>query len=111
MDRQPFDLTEFSRRIQERITERDNSLEECYKDPDNRLDFFISYHELKSLHEWKAEHDKVCPLYDDGINPTSPVGAIGGRTSYKFTPTGLGVAVSVECACGESKNITDYECW
>ena len=35
----------------------------------------------------------------------------GGRFSYIFTPTAIGVAVTVECACGDSADCTDYESW
>lgn len=38
-------------------------------------------------------------------------GAIGGKISYIFTPTSLGIAKSVECACGQKSNVTDYSDW
>ena len=38
-------------------------------------------------------------------------GAIGGQYSYRFTPTSLGTAVSVKCACGKEKNVTEYDSW
>jgi len=62
--------------------------------------------ELKSYQEWDKEHKKVCKLYN---NPDQP--AIGGRLTFSFTPTGLGPAVSVKCACGEMHNCTDYDSW
>ncbi len=62
--------------------------------------------ELKSYLEWDREHKKVCKLYN---NETQP--AIGGRLTFSFTPTSLGPAVSVECACGEKHNCTDYDFW
>ena len=34
-------------------------------------------------------------------------GAIGGVTTYTFTPTGVGILKSVKCACGESLFLTD----
>lgn len=39
------------------------------------------------------------------------VGAIGGRISFRFTMTGLGPIETVECACGQSLNLTDFESW
>jgi hypothetical protein len=37
---------------------------------------------------------------------------IGGQFSYIFTPTSVGVGVSIKCnCCGEEENITDYGCW
>ncbi len=38
-------------------------------------------------------------------------GAIGGVTSFTFTPTGLGVIVKVRCGCGEEVDITDFDSW
>jgi hypothetical protein len=38
-------------------------------------------------------------------------GAIGGRLSFVFTPTGLGTCVSVKCICGEELDLTDSENW
>lgn len=61
--------------------------------------------------EWLEGHDKDCPYYDDGASPISPSGAIGGRISYSFTPTGLGVITVVECACGDTRNLTDFDNW
>ena len=104
-----FDFAESLRRSQERLAKRDAELDNYYKEMS--MDFSITQHELKSLHEWRDEHNKVCPFYDDGTTAVSPMGAIGGRTTYSFTPTGLGVAVSVSCACGAEKNLTDYESW
>jgi hypothetical protein len=41
-----------------------------------------------------------------------PSGAIGGRLSYIFTPTSLGVAVTVSCAiCQQELDLTDYGRW
>ena len=36
-------------------------------------------------------------------------GAIGGRFTYSFTPTGIGVLASIACACGEHENLTGWE--
>ena len=38
-------------------------------------------------------------------------GAIGGRLTYSFTPTGLGLVTKVKCACGEFIDLTGYESW
>jgi hypothetical protein len=38
-------------------------------------------------------------------------GAIGGGWSWQFTPTSLGMGVSVHCSCGEKENVTDYDVW
>jgi hypothetical protein len=108
-DLKNFDFAESMRRSQERLAKRDAELEDYYKE--TSMKFNITMHELKALKEWQVEHNKTCPFYDDGTKDVSPSGAIGGRTSYKFTPTGLGSIITVECACGAEKNVTDYECW
>ena len=38
-------------------------------------------------------------------------GAIGGRLTFSFTPTGLGTITKVKCACGEEVDFSDYEEW
>lgn len=38
-------------------------------------------------------------------------GTIGGRITYSFTPTSLGVVVTASCLCGKKLNVTDYESW
>lgn len=43
--------------------------------------------------------------------PTEDVGAIGGRFTYHFTPTGLGPIERVSCACGAEINLTDFDSW
>lgn len=37
--------------------------------------------------------------------------AIGGRFSYSFTPTGLGVIATVHCACHKKITLTDFSEW
>jgi len=75
--------------------------------------FRIPAYEQKTAWEWSAEHKKTCPMrFDSDGNPKEfPGGAAGGMTSWKFTPTGIGMAIEVFCACGASENITDYENW
>ncbi len=38
-------------------------------------------------------------------------GTIGGKVSFKFTPTGLGVCVQAMCICGAVLDLTDSENW
>lgn len=90
---------------------RYEQLDDFYKDRVNFKKFTIKTYELKEVLDWKIEHNKTCPYYDDGTKTISPQGAIGGRTTYNFTPTSIGMAVSVSCACGAKKNITDYDSW
>lgn len=37
--------------------------------------------------------------------------AIGGRETFSFTPTSVGVVVKISCACGEEKDLSDYDSW
>ena len=90
---------------------RYEQLDDFYKDRANSKRFTIITYELKEVLDWQTEHNKTCPYYDDGTKVVSPQGAIGGRTTYSFTPTGIGVAVTVSCACGAKENITDYDSW
>ncbi len=64
--------------------------------------------ELDQIQEARArafakEHE--CPLKEGGV------GAIGGRISFRFTPTGLGVIENVECACGKTLCLTEIDTW
>jgi hypothetical protein len=37
---------------------------------------------------------------------------IGGAVTYCFTPTGVGLSISIKCnVCNKEKDITDYESW
>jgi len=49
--------------------------------------------------------------YNSYTNPNAKTGAIGGAMSYSFSPTSLGTAIQVKCACGKLEDISDYENW
>ena len=38
-------------------------------------------------------------------------GAAGGRLTFSFVGTGIGTLVTVKCACGKEKDITDISEW
>lgn len=63
----------------------------------------LSETELKTLKEWDERH------LDERHGKEPYAGAIGGRLSYIFTPTGLGVISKVKCMCGEEFNLTDWD--
>ncbi len=75
------------------------------------MKFSLDTVEAANLVVWNAKHYRVCPFYDDGTNPNSPAGAIGGTLTYCFTPTSIGCCVRVKCACGEEIDLTDYRGW
>jgi hypothetical protein len=66
------------------------------------LTFTVSTEENERSKPFIAEHQQKHDEYQ---------GSIGGRYSYKFCSTSLGVAVSIHCSCGESLNLTDYSEW
>jgi len=68
--------------------------------------FTLDEDKLKKIGEWLNEHDKTCKFAS-----RLSQGACGGRLSYMFTPTDIGVVTKVKCACGEEKDLTDYENW
>jgi hypothetical protein len=62
--------------------------------------FSLSAEQFSAVKEWMAGHKK---RYS---------GAIGGRYSYTFTPTGLGVIAKItDNATGEVLDVTDYDGW
>jgi hypothetical protein len=80
-------------------------LEEAAKEIDRLLvvklhSFEIDLVEYQRAVEWMSTHPDV---YE---------GAIGGRYSWEFTPTGLGVVVIIKDAITKTqKDVTDYDGW
>lgn len=68
------------------------------------MEFKIPEDKQDEVNKWRREHR--CE-YKDPMKQ----GAIGGRITYCFTPTGLGEICKVQCACGCSIDITEYESW
>jgi len=60
--------------------------------------FTLTENQIKQIDAWKKTH--ICTCTDTG--------AIGGKYTYNFTPTGLGIIETVTCACNEQLNVTDY---
>jgi len=78
--------------------------------------FTINDVESGRIKAWKERHDLECPLSPQNNKDKlkSPTGAIGGRISYSFTPTGLGNVVEVDCVCKKGEyhfNATDFDGW
>jgi len=65
------------------------------------MEFYLSEEDEKKYAEWSKNHN--CPI--------TYTGAIGGKTTFQFTPTGLGSIIKVICGCGEELDLTDYESW
>jgi hypothetical protein len=69
------------------------------------IEFKLNEKEEQTSREWIKEHRESCTIdVDAGFTAVAP-------HSYKFTQTGIGAAVSIECECGESVNVTDYGSW
>ena len=68
------------------------------------MKFEMSHKEKIEAKKCISEHNKECEL--NNITTT-----IGGKISYIFTLTGLGVACGVRCACGWHKECTDVSKW
>jgi hypothetical protein len=70
---------------------------------DAGLSFELTKEQVEKYKKWNEEHKKVCKLNERST--------IGGRLTFQFTPTGLGVIESVQCACGEKLELTDINDW
>lgn len=44
-------------------------------------------------------------------HPDWPPAAMGRCFAYKFVPTSCGTSIVVECSCGESVDLSDYDSW
>lgn len=63
--------------------------------------FVVSKEEQRAIALWAREHD--CDARG--------IGAAGGRITYCFTPTGLGICTAAKCVCGDSIDVTACEGW
>jgi len=63
--------------------------------------FELTEKEQEAFDEWFQQHH--CNIQYGG--------AIGGAITYNFTPNNLGRTAKVECACGEKKDVTEYDGW
>lgn len=60
--------------------------------------FTLTLEEEKLANKWIKEH--VC---------TAPPATIGGRISFIFIPTGLGIISEVKCICGKTLVLEELE--
>lgn len=80
---------------------------------EDKLPYFIVYQEeYDKANVWLEEHNKTCKLMDNDVMPGYPYcGAVGGRLTWSFTPTGIGTFTTIKCACGEKCDVTDTSSW
>lgn len=77
---------------------------ERYTDPQPAFHLYKEQSEL--IRKWVNEHN----VQKHG-SPAPYGGAIGGQITYKFTPTSIGIVVTVHCTCGEAIDVSDYNNW
>jgi len=65
------------------------------------MKFELDNEQMQKVVEWETTHE--CPI--------DYAGAIGGKTTFQFTPNSIGMTEKVVCACGAELNITDYDLW
>lgn len=70
---------------------------------------YLTEDQTQKADEFKKNHD--CKYRTQEIPDHIYVGEIGGTTSYRFTPTSLGVVAVVLCTCGNEMELTDHESW
>ena len=63
--------------------------------------FELTNDEIIKYHKWLIEHNINCPI--------QYTGAIGGKITFSFTPTGIGCFAKVSCACGEELLLSNVE--
>jgi len=64
--------------------------------------------------QFKLDDDQITKVLDWELSHECPIkyqGAIGGKTTFTFTPNSIGMSEKVVCACGEELDITDYDLW
>lgn len=67
------------------------------------MNFKLTDDEVIKYQDWLKEHNKKCPI--------SYEGAIGGKITFQFTTTGIGLIIKVICSCGEELDLTDIDSW
>lgn len=68
--------------------------------------FQLNRKEQAKLNRKLKIHDKKCKFSN-----LENQGAIGGRLTYCFSPTSLGILAEVKCICGTIFSIADTSDW
>lgn len=79
----------------EEIVKLKKQLEQKEERIKNSQTFVILPEEVQAIKEWREQHIK------EKHGGSEYAGAIGGRYSYKFTPTSIGTFGTIICDCGE----------
>lgn len=83
----------------EEIKKMQQELETTKKDL--RRGFPISEREQKTIKEWQEKHDTEVHGLKTLEDRLHAGGLIGGRYTYHFIPTSIGVSGIIQCNCGE----------
>jgi hypothetical protein len=62
--------------------------------------FPISKDEQDAIEAWKIQHDLEVHKLDTLSKRMKVSGVSGGRYTYHFLPTSIGVSGTIECSCG-----------
>lgn len=68
---------------------------------DLRRGFPISEREQKAIKEWQEKHDTEVHGLKTLEDRLHAGGLIGGRYTYHFVPTSIGISGTIQCSCGE----------
>lgn len=70
--------------------------------------FDPTFKQQTQAREFMDNHE--CSLENDQFGGKK-IGAIGGRWTWSFTPTSIGLIVKIKCACGAEEDLTDCSDW
>jgi len=65
--------------------------------------FELKPYAVAKLTKWVYNHKCEYTIHPEKL------GAVGGRFTYIFTPTSIGIFVKVKCCCGEECDLTNVE--
>lgn len=89
-------------RVIEALLNNQKPMSELTTSTDKRTTFTLTIAESDAARNFIIRHK--CSL--KGSGPT-----VGGRATYVFRPTGIGIICEVVCDCGKKKDITDVSCF
>ena len=92
-------LEEFNK--DEEIVRLHKQIEQSRERAKNTITFSVTPEQVEAIRAWKKEHEA------ESHGGSEYAGAIGGRYSYKFTPTSIGTFGTVICSCGEKFDFAD----
>jgi hypothetical protein len=71
--------------------------------------FELSKEQREEGKAWMDAHDQAKHISHGEKYRYS--GAIGGAYTWHFTPTSIGIGVSLHCSCGAAINLSNYSEW